>query len=299
MNWSPASDTGEGVDAARIAALIHLLGDDDDAVADTIADHLRTIGAPALPALRNVAEGVGSPLRERAGVLVRELLEETLIDDFRAYGQEGCPNLEEGLYLLSRLHTPDLDLGPSTRRLTRMTEDLMVRLDPGDGADVLLSGFGRYLYGEMGYHGNAADYYNPENSYLHTLLISRAGIPISLCTLYLILARRLGLPMTGVGMPGHFLLKYDDGRERRVIDPFHRGRIIDEEGCGQLLRGLGLTFEERYLDAVDNRYILERSLKNLISIYSDRRQQRELALHQRAFEALSGRAPAARDDTPT
>jgi regulator of sirC expression with transglutaminase-like and TPR domain len=283
-----APDTEMAADHIRIAHLIALLGDDDPEVGDTIASHLREIGTVALPALQAVEQDATAPLKGRAGQLIGELLEQQLLEELRAFGREGCPNLEEGLYLLARLHTPGLDPAVCTGSLTRMTEDLMVRLDPGEGVDGMISCFARYLYGELGFHGNLSDYYNPDNSYLNTLLVTRAGIPISLSALYLVLARRLGLSVTGAGMPGHFLVCFNDGKRRRVIDPFHRGRVLDQDGCADLLRGVGLTYEERYLDAVDNRYILERSLKNLISIYSERNEPEALERHQRALDALRG-----------
>lgn len=276
-------------ETARIAHLIALLGDEDEEVGETISSHLLEIGTMALPALREAEKTADEPLKGRAGELISELLDTQLLEELRDFGREGCTNLEEGLYLLARLHTPDLDPSVCTAALTRMTEDLMVRLDPGEGVDGMISGFSRYLYGELGYHGNLSDYYNPDNSYLNTLLVTRAGIPISLSALYLVLARRLGLPVTGAGMPGHFLVCFADGNRRKVVDPFHRGRQLDREGCEQLLRGVGVGFEERYLDPVDNRYILERSLKNLISIYSERNEPERLERHQRALDALHGK----------
>ncbi|MDH5526456.1 MAG: transglutaminase-like domain-containing protein [Nitrospirota bacterium] len=288
MNFG-APDTETAVDHTRIAHLIALLGDDDPDVAETITTHLREIGPVALPALQAAEKEASPPLKGRAATLIRELLEAQLLEELRAFGREGCPNLEEGLYLLARLHTPNLDPTVCTRSLTRMTEDLMVRLDPGEGVAGMVSCFSRYLYGELGFHGNLSDYYNPDNSYLNTLLITRAGIPISLSALYLVLTRRLGLAVTGAGLPGHFLVCFNEGNRRWVIDPFHRGRVLDREGCEDLLRGIGLSYEERYLDPVDNRYILERSLKNLISIYSERNEPEALERHQKAMDALRGK----------
>lgn len=276
-------------DAARISALITLLADDDPAVGEAVSGHLRDIGVAALPSLREAAAHDDPTLRERAQVLVNELLYEQVLEDLRDFTREGCPNLEEGLYLVSRLHTPDLDPETCTAALTRMTEDLMIRLDPGDGADVLLSALSRYLHDQMGFCGNTDDYYNENNSYLHTLLASRKGIPISLSCLYLILARRLGLPLSGIGMPGHFLVKYDDGRSVRVVDPFRRGRVLGREECSQLLRPLGITFDDRYLETVNTRSILERCVRNLVTIYAETSRQRELDLHERALEILRGK----------
>jgi len=285
----PLSSTAEETtEETRISALVTLLADDDPDVGDTISQHLRDIGPAALPALKEALGGIDPLLNERAERLVQELQQEEVIEEIARFGRDGATNLEAGLLLIGRLHTPDLKPGPSIERLNRMSEDLMLRLDPGDGVDRLLARLARYLHEEQGFSGNTDDYQNPSNSYLHTLLETRNGIPISLSCLYLLLGQRLALPLSGLGMPGHFLIKYDDGHDMRIIDPFHRGRTLDRDGCGDLLRGLGVAFDERYLDPVPTRYILERTLNNLISVFTEHKRSHTARLHRRALDALRG-----------
>ncbi len=269
-----------------IPALVALLADEDQYVGETILEHLRDMGPEALPELEKALDSPSEILRERAETLIHELHHKQTLSDLSRFANGTSVNLEEGLYLLAQLNSPRFDRNACREQLDRMAEDLMLRLDPGDGIDVLLSAWSRYLYNEQGFAGNTDDYYNPENTYLNTLLATRRGIPISLSGLYIILAQRLGLPIHGIGIPGHFLAKYDDGHEMRIIDPFHRGRLLDREGCSRLLRGLGLSFDDRYLTPVTTRYILERMVKNLVAVFAERGMVESLSLHQRALEAL-------------
>ncbi len=293
MTRAATSEADEG----RISALITLLGDEDPRVGDAIAGHLRDIGPAALPALQEAAQGdppeMNPLLAARARALLDDLGREAVLAELSAYGRRDAVPLEAGLILLARLHTPDLDASLCTAPLNRMAEDLMMRLDPGDGVDALIHGLARYLHDEQGFSGNTEDYYDVQNSYLHTVIETRKGIPISLSCIYLLLAERLGLPFYGVGMPSHFLVRYDDGHDVRLVDPFNRGRILDRAGCAALLSGVGVAYDDRYLEPVPNRYTLERVLKNLIAIFADRNDGEALALHQRAFDALRGVTPAA------
>jgi regulator of sirC expression with transglutaminase-like and TPR domain len=291
MTRAATSEADEG----RISALITLLGDEDPRVGDAIAGHLRDIGPAALPALQEAAQGdppeLNPILAARARALLDDLGREAVLAELAAYGRRDAVPLEAGLILLARLHTPDLDASLCTAPLNRMAEDLMMRLDPGDGVDALIHGLARYLHDEQGFSGNTEDYYDVRNSYLHTVIETRKGIPISLSCIYLLLAERLGLPFYGVGMPSHFLVRYDDGHDVRLVDPFNRGRILDKAGCSALLSGVGVAYDDRYLEPVPNRYTLERVLKNLIAIFADRNDGEALALHQRAFDALRGAVP--------
>ena len=106
----------------------------------------------------------------------------------------------------------------------------------------------------------------------------RTGIPISLAVVYLEITRRLGLPFYGVGLPGHFLIKYDDNRQVTFLDPYQGGRTLGREDCQELVRSLKgddvfLTAQD--FRAVDNRYIVTRMLNNLRSIYLTTRQYRK------------------------
>src|SRR6185436_5943071 len=128
----------------------------------------------------------------------------------------------------------------------------------------------RLLYQELGFRGNVEDYYDPRNSFLNDVIDRRTGIPITLSMVYMEVARRAGLDVTGVGLPGHFLVRAE-GRGRAVlVDPFHGGTLLSEADCQ---RRLDRVFEGRVrlepsmLEACPRKAILGRMLRNLKAIY--------------------------------
>ena len=136
-----------------------------------------------------------------------------------------------------------------------------------DGADG--AGLSAYLFGAGGLAGNHVDYSDPSNSFLDHVLDRRLGIPISLSVVLLEVARRRGVELFGVGMPGHFLVGAGDGV---YLDPFHDGVVLDEAGCRArffVVRG-GLPFDASYLAPVDSAAILGRMLSNLVATYMSR-----------------------------
>src|SRR5205085_5717192 len=100
------------------------------------------------------------------------------------------------------------------------------------------------------------------------VLERRTGIPISLSAVYLLLGKRLKLPVFGVGMPGHFLVKYEADRYRVFVDSFNGGALLAQKDCARFLDQAGYGFDERYLQKTPSRSILIRMLKNLIAIYN-------------------------------
>jgi regulator of sirC expression with transglutaminase-like and TPR domain len=154
----------------------------------------------------------------------------------------------------------------------------------------------------MDFRGNREDYYDPRNSFLNDVLERRLGIPITLSVVYMEVARRIGLPLVGVGMPGHFLLKVYDVEGRQIlIDPFNNGAMLNAADCEQRMKVVyagEMHFKPEYLLPVSRRQILTRMLNNLRHIYMSVRQFRKtltivdlvLAIYPRSPEDVKQRA---------
>jgi regulator of sirC expression with transglutaminase-like and TPR domain len=130
----------------------------------------------------------------------------------------------------------------------------------------------RFLFEAQGFQGNSLDYSDPRNSYLNDVLERRLGIPISLSVLYVEIGRRLGLPVAGVGMPGHFIVSVADdaGGEPLYLDPFNGGRTLTVEDCRKLVQrstGFAERFDPDWLLPTPPRDIVARMLNNLRGFY--------------------------------
>lgn len=128
----------------------------------------------------------------------------------------------------------------------------------------------RVLFADHGFRGNADDYYDPRNSFLATVLDRRIGIPISLSVLYMEVARRIGTTVTGIGFPGHFLVRAFDGDRAVVIDPFSGGAVLARDDLRDLLvrvQGPDARLEPSLLAPISKAQILTRMLANLAGIY--------------------------------
>ena len=126
-----------------------------------------------------------------------------------------------------------------------------------------------YLFDDMGFRGDADNYYDPRNSYLNQVLERRTGIPITLSAVYMEVGRRLKVPLLGIGMPGHFLVRHSE-IENLYIDTFSGGILLSEEECRNILseRTHGnLDWNPDLLKPVSNREIIARMIRNLKAIY--------------------------------
>src|SRR5262249_4003203 len=139
------------------------------------------------------------------------------------------------------------------------------------------------MFLEIGFQGNAENYYDPRNSYLNEVLDRRLGIPITLSLVYMEVAKRIGFQLHGVGMPGHFIVKHRAGSGEIFIARFNEGRMRNEGDCANLvaeMSGGKLQIRPEHLVAATKKQILTRMLANLVRIYVDG------ADHNRALAAV-------------
>jgi regulator of sirC expression with transglutaminase-like and TPR domain len=186
--------------------------------------------------------------------------------------------------LLARDEYPALDVEGHLAELNAMAHEARAYVRGPLRARV--QGLCRYLFHEMGFHGNARDYYDPRNSYLNVVLERRTGIPISLSAVTIAVGRRAGLEVVGVGLPGHFIAKAVESDAEVLIDPYHGGRLLTHEDCANLVRQVtGIAFEASplTLQPHPNGLIVQRMLNNLKAIYLG---QKDWARTARVLERL-------------
>jgi regulator of sirC expression with transglutaminase-like and TPR domain len=210
-------------------------------------------------------------LRDRYQRFLNELKLRHDLKKLMEAGPAGELDLELGSFLISRLGeeqsiTPE-DFAAELDRIAMPLRNLL-NIIPDHEYEERIGAFRRYLFSEKGFRGNTENYYDPRNSFLTQVLESRSGIPVSLSVLCLLVARRVGLPLQGVNLPGHFILKYQAGDYLIYMDPFNDGNLLTEEDCLNFLVRQGLEPTVVYLARASSLTILKRMYRNLINYHS-------------------------------
>jgi regulator of sirC expression with transglutaminase-like and TPR domain len=199
-----------------------------------------------------------------------------LREEFAAFLAAGDrADLARGALLIARIGHPGLDPAPSLAALDGLAADARGRVAPGTPTVEAVAAVAAHLFHECGFHGNEDDYYDPRNSFLNDVLERRTGIPITLAVVLLETGRRLGLQLSGVGFPGHFLVAVDGERERILLDPFFGGRPVEPAALLERYRAASGAVVDAVppeaLATADVPAILVRMLRNLLHVYLDRR----------------------------
>lgn len=196
--------------------------------------------------------------------------------------QDDSLPLFEAALALGQDDDPGLDLNAAQMEIDRLAAKLEQRL-PADASHVQkLRLLNHFFYRELGFCGNVNDYYHPDNSYLHRVISTRRGIPISLAMIYIELSQQIGLQVRGVSFPGHFLMKMSVQSGDIILDPFNGSslsRVELEERLEPYIPPRPDGVEPAlasYLQPAPARDILVRMLRNLKAVFVEQHQWRRL-----------------------
>jgi regulator of sirC expression with transglutaminase-like and TPR domain len=208
-------------------------------------------------------------------------------------------DLASAALLIAEDAYPGLDVAASVQELDRLGAEARQRLaplhKPGDplaAVEAKLARVLELLYRELGFHGNERDYYDPRNSYLNDVLERRAGIPITLAVVLIEVLRRAGIEASGVGFPGHFLVRTAGARGPIFVDPF-AGTILTRDTLRALherVTGEARDPDPRLLEPIGARAILVRMLNNLRGIFATKTEPVRL---RQTLERLMVLSPSA------
>jgi regulator of sirC expression with transglutaminase-like and TPR domain len=208
-------------------------------------------------------------------------------------------DLAEAALLVAAEEYTGLDVRGYLARLDEMGVALRQRLDDEPRPERAIMALNHYLFQEQGFRGNTERYYDARNSYLNEVLDRRTGIPITLSTVFMEVARRAGLEVEGVGLPGHFVVRVHTASHALLVDPFHGGTLLSEQDCQERLDRIfngNVKLEPRMLRPCRRKDMLERMLRNLKAIYlRDQDQERALRVIDLLVRIQPGSAEDLRD----
>jgi len=279
----------EELSESQKTALLTLLADDDPKIYHKIRQKIISFGPSASEWLRPHVLSREPVLRRRAHEIILSFERQDADNDFLGFclRHGEAFDLEEGAWKLARTQYPDINVAGYEALLDSFTADLRETLGDSNQPKDVLAVFNRYLFDELGFVGNEEEQHDPDNSYLNRILDRRTGSPIGLCLIYLLLARRLHLPVTGIGLPGHFVCRYQSSSAEIYVDAFNRGKLLTKADCVQYLVQANYSVREDYLTPVSPRRMLLRICGNLHQIYLHLEHSEAATRVQRYLVALA------------
>lgn len=250
---------------SELRALITLLEDEDEEIVTHVESRLMEIGTGIIPMLEQEWETNFNPLiQRRIEDLVHTLQFELFMERLEDWKDNRQEDLLEGLWLVATYQYPDLDLEELRQQIHQLYVEVWREfksdLMPFDQIRVMNS----VMFNKFKFRANTKNFHSPANSMINAVLESRKGNPISLCSVYMLIAKKLELPIYGVNLPNLFILTYRNETADFYINAFNKGLIFSREDIDNYLEHLGVPPQDIFYNPCPNLDIILRSLRNLI-----------------------------------
>lgn len=265
-------------DPRQLPFLLDLLEDDSPVVQEAVRRELARYG-PQLPGeIGRLTPPLTASRRRAVESLLAEPQREWLADNWATWkARHGDKErLEAALSLLAEYQNGPALSDPLPPRLDRLAEEFRAGQGAGDPAALA-----RYLFRRQGLHGAGTDYYSPQNSNLSAVIRRRRGLPISLCCIYILVGRRLGLDLQGCNFPGHFLASFRSPAGTLVfVDAFDGGRLLEENLILGMFPNPAPDLRRILETPASAEVIVARLLRNLVMAYQKAGQLERARLMQ-------------------
>lgn len=176
--------------------------------------------------------------------------------------------LAEAALLIAAEMQDNLNVAHYLSMLTNLSDKFERTVDNEGPMGVSVNSLLDFIHESEGFGGNVKDYYDPQNSYLNRVMDTKQGIPITLAIIHIFLGPRIGIPVSGINFPRHFLVSYG-AKNQVIVDPF-TGRILSKPDCATLLQqhlGKNAVLQDEYFSNATNKDVLMRLLDNLKQIF--------------------------------
>jgi len=183
---------------------------------------------------------------------------------------ESTFDLARAALLIAAESNPNLDVDRTLHTLDTWADELRARLQPDWNNLQKLARLRNFVFEDLRFRGDQEDYYSPSNSMLNEVMERRLGVPLTLSIVFMELGWRVGMPLEGVGFPGHFLVRLTGEPLDLLLDPYRDGMSVHEEDCHRMLNEISggkLVLRDDYLHSITKHDMIARLLLNLKGAY--------------------------------
>jgi regulator of sirC expression with transglutaminase-like and TPR domain len=250
-------------------AIVSLLDDEDREVREHVEQKIYSLGSAIIPFLEEQWQSYqfNPETQKRIEEIVHQLQFNQVMVNLIEWKQDGGTDLLRGMWIVATYQYPDLSLADLSAKMQQLFFDAWLDfkpdLRPFDQIRILNDVF----FNKMKFKANTTSFHSVSNSMVNTLLESRKGNPIGMCAVYMLIAQKLNLPVSGVNLPNLFILTYKSGDLQFYINVFNRGLIFSRKDIDNYLQQLNLGPNPTFYEPCTHIDIVKRMLRNLILSY--------------------------------
>lgn len=255
----------EKLTESELHALVSLLDDTDREVKSHVREKLVSLGQEVIPFLEKKWENSFNPqIQKEIEDLIHDLQFSQLKSRLQEWKNSPDQDLLTGLWIINTYQYPDLDFDKLNADMhqiyfevwTSFKNDLL----PYDQVRII----NNLLFNVLRFSANTKNFHSPANSMISNVIDTKKGNPISLCAIYLLVAKKLGIPVYGVNLPNLFVLTYKSADTTFYINAFNKGMVFTKKDIESYLEHINIEPQDVFFEPCSNLDIIVRTFRNLI-----------------------------------
>ena len=263
----------------ELKALVSLLDDQDDQIVTQVVDKIRSLGKDAIPYLEHEWENNFNPLvQRRIEELIHDLQYELLKFRIEEWYVSKDQDLLTGLWLIATYQYPDLEIEKLKQDLEQIYYEAWLEFKPDLYAFDQVKVLNGVLFNKLKFGANTKNFHSPGNSMINIVLETHKGNPITLSIIYMLVAQKLKMPVSGVNLPNLFIVTFKDEKNQFYINAFNKGLIFSKQDIENYIHELRLTPQDSFFQPCTNLEIIRRVFRNLIMSFD------KMGEHEKAEE---------------
>ena len=256
------------MDEKEIKALVSLLDDDDMFIVSKVEEKIISLGNPVIPYLESEWENNFNPvIQKKIEELIHTLQFDNLKINLSEWKENRSDDLLEGMWLIATYQYPDLEISKLRSEIDRMYEEAKAGFRNDIHPYDQVKSLNAIIFGRNKFSANTKNFHSPSNSLLNSVIESRRGNPISLCVIYMLVARKLGMPVYGVNLPNLFILTYKTEQIQFYINAFNKGIIFSRADLENYVSHLNINPIDIFFEPCSYPDIIKRAFRNLVVSY--------------------------------
>jgi len=249
----------------ELKALVSLLDDEDKQITAHVEEKIMSLGTEAIPFLEKEWESNLSPMvQSRIEELIHTLQYDLVKERLKNWHESKDQDLLTGMWIIATYQYPDIELEKLKQELEQIYYETWLEFRPDLYAFDQIKVINSVIFNKLKFGANTKNFHSPGNSMINVVLETRKGNPITLCVIYMLVAQKLKLPVSGVNLPNLFILTYKDDNHQFYINTFNRGLIFSKQDIENYINELHLVPQTSFFETCGNLEIIRRALRNLV-----------------------------------
>lgn len=250
-----------------IVSLVKLLDDEDASVSKIAYEKLLNLGNDALPVLLKIKDVASDKAKSLLLEIVDVIRYRKYVDDVISFFAAPEKDIEKGSFLVAKFAYPEVNFKHYSEILDLMAVELRKRIYTKENFYDIVETVNKFFFVEQGFRGNMENYYDIDNALINRVIDRRLGIPITLSLIYILVGKRVNLPVYGIAMPGHFIVRYESNGFEIYVDPFDSGRIMTRAECEKFVSQIGYSEKDIYFKRATPELFVKLMFENLALAY--------------------------------